>query len=81
MCYTDSLNTLRLIESAQEQFHVHANEVALVRNLLAHAWEVKLQHVYREANFCADYFAKLGMSVPTAMVHVVSPPVALARLL
>ena len=30
------------------------------RNLLHHKWEVHVQHVYREANGCADVLAKRG---------------------
>lgn len=81
VCYTDSLNTLRLVNDAQVRFHVHGNEVELVRSFLHRDWEVALHHVYREANQCADFFAKLGMSAPQNVVHADSPPEDLKLLL
>lgn len=61
-------------------FHRHGNEVALVRNLLAHFWEVRIQHVVREANFCADFLAKLGITVSQPHVVLEAPLVAMLRL-
>ena len=37
------------------------------RNLLDQEWEVHVQHVYREANGCADALAKWGTCQRTLM--------------
>ncbi|CAN1838684.1 Putative ribonuclease H protein At1g65750 [Linum perenne] len=42
--------------------HQHAALVAEFRELCARNWEVSLVHVFREANFAADYLANLGHS-------------------
>ncbi|CAN1124095.1 Putative ribonuclease H protein At1g65750 [Linum perenne] len=30
--------------------------------MMGRDWEVKIQHIYREANYAADYLANLGHS-------------------
>ena len=46
------------------------------RNLLAQEWEVHVQHVYREANGCADELAKRGTRQQTLVcVCIVLVPV------
>ena len=37
------------------------------RNLLEQEWEVHMQHVFREANSCADALAKRGIHLQTRM--------------
>ncbi|CAN1274277.1 Putative ribonuclease H protein At1g65750 [Linum perenne] len=44
--------------------HSHALEVLEFRDWLRRDWEIKIRHVYREANFAADYLASRGHSLP-----------------
>ncbi|CAN0863352.1 Putative ribonuclease H protein At1g65750 [Linum grandiflorum] len=37
------------------------------RELCSRQWEVTISHIYREANFAADYLANLGHSLPYGM--------------
>ena len=53
-----------LIEEELVATHVHAAIINSIRNLLTEDWTVEVNHVYREANNCADKLAKLGHKCP-----------------
>lgn len=74
VCYLDSLNTLKLIEGADTVYHKHGSNIPLIRGLLLHTWEVQLQHVFQEANFCADFLTKCGITDSDSHVIVDVPP-------
>ncbi|CAN1830445.1 Putative ribonuclease H protein At1g65750 [Linum perenne] len=40
--------------------HQHAILASEFRELFSRRWDVSLTHVFREANFCADYLANIG---------------------
>lgn len=71
ICSYDSMNTLKLIDSVDPFFHKLGNDIARIVNLLSCPWEVKVQHVFRETNFCADFMAKRGMEDTTPYVIMV----------
>lgn len=61
-CETDSLEAVSIIQNNNwTQFHVHAAIIMHILELLDRTWVVKLTHIYRNANSCADYLAKLGV--------------------
>ncbi|KAG8362913.1 hypothetical protein BUALT_BualtUnG0024400 [Buddleja alternifolia] len=56
----DSLVILNLVESASSRDHSLGN-IDEVLFLLAKPWEIKIQHINRERNNCADFLAKAGI--------------------
>ncbi|CAN1729404.1 Putative ribonuclease H protein At1g65750 [Linum perenne] len=52
-----------LTDSKQSIEHQHALEVLEFRNWVDKDWELRLKHVYREANQAADFLANLGHSL------------------
>ena len=56
-----------LIEQEPVTTHVHAVIINSIRNLLTKDWTVEVNHVYREANNCADRLAKLGHKCPIGL--------------
>ncbi|XP_050207419.1 uncharacterized protein LOC126656837 [Mercurialis annua] len=63
----DALNKL---SSAGSNFNI----IAAICALLAREWEVRVTHVYREANFAADHLASLNASDDFCVVYHNSPP-------
>ncbi|CAN1813887.1 Putative ribonuclease H protein At1g65750 [Linum perenne] len=49
-----------LLNSEPDSSHQYTLEVLEFRDWLHRDWEVKLIHIYREANHAADYLANLG---------------------
>ena len=43
--------------------------------------QLRVRHIYREANRCADFLAKLGLSIVSDYVELPSPPVDLLHIL
>ncbi|KAJ1403544.1 Ribonuclease H superfamily [Sesbania bispinosa] len=62
ICESDSLEAVKLVSShAVSSFHEHALLLAKIHYLLKRDWIVSIIHTYRETNFVADCFAKLGV--------------------
>lgn len=51
-----------------------------IRKLLRLVWEVKVVHVYREANRCADAMAALGATPSQGLIIYENPPESVGRL-
>ncbi|EEF37630.1 conserved hypothetical protein [Ricinus communis] len=51
----------------------YANIISEIHRLLQRNWQVKVSHVYREANFAADFMAGMALSLSTG-VHCFSEP-------
>ena len=51
---------------------VTSNEYApliyAIKDYLNLDWQVSLSHIYREANFAADYMANLAFSIPLGLI-------------
>lgn len=45
-----------------------------VRDLLGREWEIRVTHVFREANLVADALANLAGSLPYGVQHLENPP-------
>ncbi|CAI0418689.1 unnamed protein product [Linum tenue] len=56
----DSTTAIEIIRNRENEDHRHGSIASQFRQLLNLEWEVKIDHVYREANFAADYLANLG---------------------
>jgi hypothetical protein len=52
-----------------------------IRELLRRDWTVRIEHTFREANFCADFMAKLATSCDNGLMIWDEPPQGLQQLL
>ncbi|CAL1413666.1 unnamed protein product [Linum trigynum] len=69
---SDSTTAIDLIEAAS-QHNPHYRHIVEIRQWLSRDWQVKLEHIFREANHTADYLASLGHSLPVGL-HVFDVP-------
>ncbi|CAN1756518.1 Putative ribonuclease H protein At1g65750, partial [Linum perenne] len=53
-----------LLDKNQLLDHQHGIEVLEFRDWVAKDWDLRLKHIYREANQAADYLANLGHTLP-----------------
>ena len=57
---------------------VNSNEfsplIRAIQELIRRNWRVEINHVYREANFAADYLATLACSISLGLHFFNSPP-------
>ncbi|CAN1193314.1 Putative ribonuclease H protein At1g65750, partial [Linum perenne] len=60
----DSKAIIQLIEAEEEPQHQHAMIVLDFRDYLSRNWEVRLRHIYREANHATDFLASIGNHYP-----------------
>ena len=77
------LDSSGAILSPQKNFvhHPFSTLVAKIQELLARNWEVKVQHVYREANRAVDLLASLGHSLSIDLHVYFKPPLMLLPIL
>ncbi|CAN1157083.1 Putative ribonuclease H protein At1g65750 [Linum perenne] len=68
----DSMTVVQLLDSPGDPMHQHAMEVRDIRELISRDWEVRVRHVYREANHAADHLASTGFTYPLG-IHSISP--------
>ncbi|CAN1743013.1 Putative ribonuclease H protein At1g65750 [Linum perenne] len=66
---TDSRAAVALLTAVDDRPHRHASLVQQFHELRMRDWEVKIHHIYREANYAADYMANLGQSLDLG-IHV-----------
>ncbi|CAN1849453.1 Putative ribonuclease H protein At1g65750, partial [Linum perenne] len=57
---TDSRTAIAILSEESMPTHQHASLFIEFKDLHSRQWEVKLSHVFREANHTADYLANLG---------------------
>ena len=55
--------------------------ILAIQQLLSKDWEVKIQHIYREANACADWLSKVAYQMPLGLHLLDHCPLALFHLL
>ncbi|CAN0905585.1 Putative ribonuclease H protein At1g65750 [Linum grandiflorum] len=64
---TDSVCAVQLLKSQDIHNHPHAALVLKFQELSRCDWDLKITHIYREANFMADSIAKEGYSLPLGL--------------
>ncbi|CAN1781224.1 Putative ribonuclease H protein At1g65750 [Linum perenne] len=60
MIQTDLRAAVEILLNDSDLAHRHASLVEQFSSLKNRDWEVSIHHVYREANFTADYLANVG---------------------
>ena len=72
-CESDSLEAIPLIHTAEEH-HCYSALLAEIRDWVRKDWMVKISHVLREANQCADHLAKDGAVSGESLIFMEDPP-------
>ncbi|CAI9103287.1 OLC1v1001743C1 [Oldenlandia corymbosa var. corymbosa] len=70
----DNSSSLLMVKGNADIFGVYAGIVYGIRELLHRDWTVELDHVFREANFAADYLASLATLGPVGLQKFGVPP-------
>ncbi|KAJ9128475.1 hypothetical protein P3X46_034971 [Hevea brasiliensis] len=52
-----------------------------IRDLLSQKWDIRLRHIFRENNMCADWMAHFGGSIPIGLQLFDDPPLGILSLL
>jgi hypothetical protein len=77
----DSLIVGKTLLDEEDVSPISRSLVQKIRRLLQMAWEVKVQHSYRETNTCADALANIGCSMGSTLMIYESCPTQLRHLL
>lgn len=70
----DSLCVIQLLEAQNDRLNASSPLVKSIKALLAQNWQVSVHHIYREANFAADFLATFALSLPLGLHSLLSPP-------
>ncbi|CAN1293173.1 Putative ribonuclease H protein At1g65750 [Linum perenne] len=70
---TDSKAAVEMLSKFNTQNNQHASLIEQFRILSSYDWQLSIHHIYREANFAADYLANLGHSLSYG-IHVMAVP-------
>jgi hypothetical protein len=62
-------------------FHKYRALTFEIRELLSRDWTVRIEHTFREANFCADFMVKFATSCDNGLMIWDEPPQGLQQLL
>ncbi|KAH9803418.1 putative ribonuclease H protein [Citrus sinensis] len=68
----DSLCITQLLH--RKSFHATLPLVNDILGLLSRDWQVSVHHVYREANFAADFMASHALTLPLGLHYFTTPP-------
>ncbi|KAK9224896.1 hypothetical protein WN943_009936 [Citrus x changshan-huyou] len=68
----DSLCVTQLLN--RKSFHATLPFVNDILGLLSRDWQVSVHHVYREANFAANFMASHALTLPLGLHYFTSPP-------
>ncbi|KAH9757474.1 reverse transcriptase domain-containing protein [Citrus sinensis] len=71
---TDSLCVTQLAARPSVTPNEYAPLIQAIKDYLNLDWQVSLSHIYREANFAADYMANLAFSIPLGFMVYPTPP-------
>ncbi|CAN1304413.1 Putative ribonuclease H protein At1g65750 [Linum perenne] len=70
---SDSKAAVEMLSKLNTQNNQHASLIEQFRILSSYDWQLSIHHIYREANFDADYLANLGHSLSYG-THVFDVP-------
>lgn len=70
----DSLCVKQLIQSQTPSTNASSSLVNGIWELLSRNWQVSVHHIYREANFAADFLATFVLSLPLGFHVLPIPP-------
>jgi len=62
ICHSNPKDALRLLSANQVSFYKYRAFILEIRELINRDWTIRIEYAFREANFCADFIAKLATS-------------------
>ncbi|RYR09761.1 hypothetical protein Ahy_B05g078168 [Arachis hypogaea] len=71
---SDSKCAIILTQKMSPKMHGNSSLIRTINELLMKMEDVKVRHIYREANFCADALAKLGQEHESRIKFWEQPP-------
>ncbi|CAN1139296.1 Putative ribonuclease H protein At1g65750 [Linum perenne] len=74
---SDSAIAVKLLSDSQPASHQHLILVWRFQELKARQWDVSIEHIYREANFAADFLANSGHELELGTSIFSSPCISL----
>ena len=78
---SNSQAIINLIKGVEVSSILDKNLISQIRQLMAKDWRVKVQHIYREANFCADWLATYSLMKEMGLTVYTQPPKGMYYLL
>ncbi|KAL9438044.1 hypothetical protein AB3S75_023834 [Citrus x aurantiifolia] len=78
---TDSLCITQLLAKPLVTSNEYAPLIQAIKDYLNLDWQVSLSHIYREANFAADYMANFAFSIPLGLIVYPTPPLGVRSFL
>lgn len=82
ICESDCMGAVKLFSSNHYlELHSFAQVVLDIAGLPSRRWEVRVQHVFREANFCTNHLARLGARLHDKVKIWAEPPTEMGSLL
>ncbi|CAA0830741.1 Polynucleotidyl transferase- ribonuclease H-like superfamily protein [Striga hermonthica] len=70
----DNASVMSFAESLGDVSGVHSGLMRRIKDLMCRSWQVKVKHVYREANFPADFMASFTAEGPMGYHSFSVPP-------
>ncbi|CAN1850210.1 Putative ribonuclease H protein At1g65750 [Linum perenne] len=70
---SDSKAAVEMLSTRRSENNQHASLIEQFNELQSRDWSVSIHHVYREANYAADYLANLGQGFSLG-VHLINVP-------
>nr|XP_025669749.1 uncharacterized protein LOC112769445 [Arachis hypogaea] len=71
---SDSKCAITLTQKMSPEIHGNSSLIRSIKELLVKMEDVKVRHIYREANFCDDTLAKLGQEHELGIKFWEQPP-------
>lgn len=69
----DSLCVVQSLKSFVEMANEFSPLVRSIKELMQRSWHITINHIYREANFAADYLANYASDLPRGLHNFSSP--------
>ena len=77
----DSQCVVDVIQRKEKMINAHYCLVKDINKLLDRRWEVKIAHIYREGNRCADTISNYALSLPQGLHILEDLPNAVKKIL
>ncbi|KAL9437497.1 hypothetical protein AB3S75_023376 [Citrus x aurantiifolia] len=77
----DNKSVVQLLKMDSVSDTENAALIKTIRELLERDWSVHLEHVYREANYAADFLASYSLNSPIGLHVLNSPPTEIVGIL
>ena len=70
----DSSSAVSLIKHCVDRRHPYAPLILKIKHLLDRSWQIKVEHIFREANRVADFMTSMGHALDFGLHVFYNPP-------